>query len=145
MDEITRIRHKRLAGEPLTEEEKAVQREYFRKYNPTRITVSTKAAMKAAWQDAAQHQGLTLSAWMVEQIERAQLPVAPEVEAAKQEAQVAKDQTVALRKTLSDLAAENGALHDQLRMLETSLATAVNRFPSILDALQHPERRRGLA
>jgi hypothetical protein len=145
MDEITRIRHKRLAGEPLTEAEQAVQREYFRKYNPTRISVSTKVAMKSAWSDAAKHQGLTLSAWVVEQVERAQMPIAPEVEAAKQEAQVAKDQIVALRKMLSELAAENGALHDQLRMLETSLATAVNRFPAILDALQHPERRRPFA
>ena len=141
MEEITRIRHKKLAGEPLSNEDEAVLTTYYNRYNPTRITVTTKVAIKANWADSARHKGITLSKWVVEQVERSLMPVAPEVEAAKIEAQSARDQVVALRKTVSELAGENGVLNDQLRSLETSLAAAVNRFPAILEALQDPTRR----
>jgi hypothetical protein len=135
MQEITRIRHKRLNGEFITQEERRFLTTYYNRYAPCKLTIHVKEATRQTWMAEASAKGMSLGGWVEHRVALSLLPVTPELEATKRDAQQARDELVAMRKTVAKLAEENGRLSDNLAAVEQSLAVAVKELPGLLNQL----------
>ena len=94
MEEITRTRHKRLDGEALTQDERRFLTTYYNRYAPCKLTLQVKTSTREAWTNAARAQGMSPCGWVEHRVSLSLMPVSPEVEAAKRDAQEAHDELV---------------------------------------------------
>ena len=83
MEEITRIRNKRLDGLALTLEERRFLTKYYHRYAPCKLTLHVRETTRATWLAEAQAKGMPLSNWDAQRNPLSRMPVPPEPHAAK--------------------------------------------------------------
>ncbi|MEK6985518.1 MAG: hypothetical protein AABX89_03935 [Candidatus Thermoplasmatota archaeon] len=122
--EMTQIRRKKARGEPLTDEERAKLTAFHRKYYRQKKTVHIKGKREQEWQQLAESQGVSLSAWIQEQVAKALHGNEDALRELRQENQRLRDEITALRGTCGQLSLENSKLHTRIEGLEAGLVDA---------------------
>lgn len=105
-NELTEIRKKRARGDPLTEEDRAKEREYFRRYTRQKKSVHLKQNRIEEWTALAERQGISLSAWIQEQVEKGIRGNDEATKDLRDENQRLRDEMTALRGTCGQLRRE---------------------------------------
>lgn len=114
---------KRAAGEPLTDEERALLKAYWAKYKPCKKTIHVKQAKGELWTRLAQEKGISLSEWINQMVD-AQITGDPRVQDLERR-MAEKDAEIAnANRMMGKFAQENGELHGRLEGIESNLIEA---------------------
>ena len=105
-------RYKRAAGLPLTDHERMLLREEARKYAACKVAIHCPVKDKQKWQGLADEKGISMSAWIREQVTSSLQPLAGQ-EALRRENTELRNEITLLRSGVGDLTSEN-AQHRQL-------------------------------
>src|SRR5688500_12245593 len=102
--EITRILAKQRRKEPLTPEEEAFKREYYRPYKKDRCTICATEKEIAEWEAEAQTKGTRLSPHLLHLIRIGRGGNQAELAALRRQLQTSEDQKAALTQSMGSLA-----------------------------------------
>lgn len=130
-NEMTLIRAKKARGERLTEAEQAALRAYQGRYKHQKKTVHLRGQREKEWGALAEAQGVSLSAWIQEQVVKGLVGNEEALAELRQENQRLRDEISSLRGTCGSLSVENSKLQVRLEGLEASLSEAMKQVLKI--------------
>lgn len=133
VSEITRIMRKRSAGHELTASEREYARNYYARYARRKTAVHLKGPREQQYREQAAAKGMSLSAWIQEQVDISLLPN-PREALLVDENQKLRDEVAALRGASGSLAVENSRLQIRMEALEGNLMEAVEQALHLQEA-----------
>ncbi|MEK6974954.1 MAG: hypothetical protein AABY18_01265 [Candidatus Thermoplasmatota archaeon] len=126
--DLALIRAKKARGEQLTDEERAKLRAYAARYYKRKKTVHIRGDRETEWMALAAAQGLSLSAWIQEQVMKGLVGNEEALVDIKAENQRLRDEIGSLRGTCGHLSVENSKLQSRLEGLEQNLSEALQQL-----------------
>lgn len=129
--EIATLNRKRRTHQPLTDDERAILREYYSKYNKRKKGIHIRESKAQVWEAHAVAAGVSFSQWVQHAVDSyLRGGDQDEVRELRNENQKLQDELASTRRSMARFAEENGAMQSRLESLERSLSNAVDTLHS---------------